>query len=188
MNKVVQTWEIADIGSVEVAVSDRARRVRITVDRSGTVKLILPRNVSLKQGRQFLNSSTHWIRKHLRVVDLEQATPNFDRAQAKRVLLKRLKQLAQTHNFTYNRAFVKNQKTRWGSCSAQNNINLNVNLVRLPEELRDYVIIHELVHTRHKNHGPAFWQELNRIIGNGKAFQRSLRAYHPHLPTPGSNE
>lgn len=184
MNKVVQTWEIADVGPVDVAVSDRARRVRITVDRTGSVKLILPRDVSLKQGREFLASSADWIRKHLRVVDLEQADPHFDRAHAKRVLLDRLEQLARVHNFSYNRAFVKNQKTRWGSCSARNNINLNVNLVRLPDELRDYVILHELVHTRHKNHSQAFWRELNRIVGHGKALQRLLRGYHPHLQTP----
>ena len=104
------------------------------------------------------------------------------------MLLDRLRQLAEAHNFTYNRAFVKNQKTRWGSCSAVNNINLNVNLVRLPEELRDYVILHELVHTRHKNHGKAFWRELDRIVGNGKALQRSLGAYHPHAKAPATTE
>lgn len=188
MNEVVQTWEVPEIGPVDVAISDRARRVRITVSREGRVKLILPKGISLKQGRGFLKSSSDWIRKHLRLVDVQQRHPSFSRSQAKVLLLSRLRQLAQVHGFTYNRAFVKNQKTRWGSCSAMNNINLNVNLVRLPEGLRDYVIIHELVHTRHKNHGKAFWRELDRIVGNGKALQRSLRAYHPHAETPAVAE
>ena len=74
---------------------------------------------------------------------------------------------------------MKNQKTLWGSCSSANNINLNVNLVRLPDELRDYVIWHELVHTRHKNHSKAFWRALNRIVGDGKRLQRQLRQYQP---------
>ena len=188
MNKVVQTWDISDIGPVDVAISDRARRVRITIGRDGRVKLILPKGISLKQGRAFIKSSSDWIRRHLRLVDVQQTHPRFDRGQAKIMLLGRLRQLAEAHNFTYNRAFVKNQKTRWGSCSAVNNINLNVNLVRLPEELRDYVIVHELVHTRHKNHGKAFWRELDRIVGNGKALQRSLRAYHPHAKAPAATE
>lgn len=180
MNKVVQTWEVSDIGSVEVAVSDRARRVRITVDRNGAVRLVLPKGVSMRQGREFIDSSRAWIRKHLRVVDIQKSEPRLDRAQARSLLLNRLRQLARAHNFSYNKAFVKNQKTRWGSCSAMNNINLNVNLVRLPEALRDYVIVHELVHTRHKNHGKMFWRELNQIVGDAKALQRALRAYHPH--------
>jgi len=95
------------------------------------------------------------------------------------VLVERLNELARKHDFTYNRVFVKNQKTLWGSCSSANNINLNANLVRLPGELRDYVIVHELVHTRHKNHGKIFWKALNRIVGDGKRLQRQLRQYQP---------
>jgi len=184
MNKVVDTWDMPEIGCVAVAVSDRARRVRITLNRDGQVKLILPRGISTAQGRQFLESSKDWIRKHQGSLQAEQADPRLDRTRARALLLERLRQLAQAHNFSYNKAFVKNQKTLWGSCSARNNINLNVNLVRLPEALRDYVIIHELVHTRHKNHGRAFWREMDRIVGDGKALQRSLRAYRPHGGTP----
>ena len=87
--------------------------------------------------------------------------------------------LARCHGFTYNKVFVKNQRTLWGSCSAANNINLNVSLLGLPDELRDYVILHELVHTRHKNHGRAFWTALNRLVGDGKGLQKRLRRYQP---------
>lgn len=180
MNTVVQTWEVADIGSVDVAVSDRARYARITIRRDGAVKLILPRRMSLKQGRQFLESGRDWIARHLRQVHTEQTRPSLDRVRACRRLVKRLDELARRHEFTYNRVFVKNQKTLWGSCSSANNINLNVNLVRLPDELRDYVLLHELVHTRHKNHGNAFWRALNHLVGDGKRLQRQLRQYHPH--------
>ena len=118
--------------------------------------------------------------RHLRQVHTEQAGPPLDRGLARRVLVDRLDKLARKHDFTYNRVFVKNQKTLWGSCSSANNINLNVNLVRLPDELRDYVLLHELVHTRHKNHGNAFWSELDHLVGDGKRLQRQLRQYHPH--------
>ena len=177
MNTVVQTWDVADIGPVAVAVSDRARRARITISRDGAIKLVLPRQMPLKQGRKFLESGRDWIVRHLHQVRTEQANPPLDRSWARRLLVERLDELARRHDFKYNRAFVKNQKTLWGSCSAVNNINLNANLVRLPGELRDYVILHELVHTRHKNHGRAFWRALNRIVGNGKQLQRQLRQY-----------
>ena len=81
------------------------------------------------------------------------------------------------HGYQFNRASVKNQRTLWGSCSSRNNINLNINLLRLPEELRDYVILHELVHTRHKNHSREFWRELDRSVGDAKSLQRHLRKF-----------
>jgi predicted metal-dependent hydrolase len=177
LNTVVETWEVADIGPVDVAVSDRARRARITISRDGAIKLILPRRMPLKQGREFLESGRAWMVRHLRRVRTERKNPPLDRNRARSVLVERLDELARKHDFTYNRAFVKNQKTLWGSCSAVNNINLNANLVRLPGELRDYVILHELVHTRHKNHGKGFWRALNRIVGDGKRLQRQLRQY-----------
>ncbi len=179
MNRIVETWEISGVGPVAVAVSDRARYARITIGRDGAVKLILPRRVPLEQGRQFLQKGKLWIQKHLRQARTEQLCPRCDRSDARRSLVARLDHLARKHNFTYREVFVKNQKTLWGSCSTLNNINLNVNLVRLPEELRDYVLLHELVHTRYKNHGRQFWEALNAIVGDARRLQRQLRRYQP---------
>lgn len=179
MNTVVETWEVPDIGPVAVAVSDRARYARITIGREGEVKLILPPGMSLGKGRKYLESGRTWIRRHLGQIRTAKAEPALDRIQARRVLVERLAELAKRHGFTYNEVFVKNQRTLWGSCSSANNINLNVNLLRLPDELRDYVILHELVHTRHRNHSRAFWDALNRLVGDGKALQRQLRRYQP---------
>jgi predicted metal-dependent hydrolase len=85
--------------------------------------------------------------------------------------------LAARHGFTYNRVFVRHQKTRWGSCSHKNNINLNARLVQLPQALMDYTILHELVHTRIKHHGPRFWEALSRYIPDSRALDRQLNAY-----------
>jgi predicted metal-dependent hydrolase len=76
---------------------------------------------------------------------------------------------------------VKNQKTRWGSCSEKNNINLNVNLVLLPDELIDYAILHELVHTRVKNHSKRFWAELDKLVGDAKKNDKKLKNHRLHL-------
>ena len=81
------------------------------------------------------------------------------------------------YNFEINRIAIKNTSTRWGSCSSKNNINLNINLVTLPEQLQDYVLLHELVHTKHKNHGKAFWMELDRLVGNAKELRKEMRKY-----------
>jgi len=183
LNTVVETWEVPGIGPVAVAVSDRARHARITIRRDGAVKLVLPKRASLEQARGLLKKSERWIQRHLRQVRVEPAPSGLDRVQARRLLVERLEHLAKRHGFAYNNVFVKSQRTLWGSCSSQNNINLNVNLAGLPEELRDYVILHELVHTRHKNHSRQFWQALDAIVGDGKALQRRLRSYQPR-PLP----
>ena len=94
--------------------------------------------------------------------------------EAKRKIVIRCEDLAQDFGFTYNRITVRNQKKRWGSCSTHNNINLNIKLVRLPQELMDYVILHELVHTKIKSHGSVFWDELDKYVGESKMLRARL--------------
>ena len=85
--------------------------------------------------------------------------------------------MAKEHGFRYNKATVRNQKTRWGSCSAKNNISLNMQLMNLPKELIDYVILHELVHTKVKNHSKTFWATLDQYNHNAKQKNRALKDY-----------
>lgn len=102
------------------------------------------------------------------------------RVEAAEFLPKRVAILAEKHGFNYEQVRVKNASSRWGSCSFRNNINLNIHLIRLPEELSDYVIIHELVHTVHKNHGPRFWDMLEKTAGNAKEKANQLKSFHLH--------
>jgi len=97
------------------------------------------------------------------------------RIEAKQFLPPRVRDLAQRYGFRYNRLYIKNLKSRWGSCSAANNINLNLHLMRLPDELIDYVILHELTHTNIKNHSRLFWQELERILPDAKVRRQQLK-------------
>ena len=101
------------------------------------------------------------------------------RKEAKDYLPQRTEQLAAEYGFTIRGVTVKNVTSRWGSCSATNHINLNIHLVRLPQSLSDYVILHELTHTVHKNHGKLFWQSLNRITGGkAKRLAADMRQYN----------
>ena len=100
------------------------------------------------------------------------------RVEAKEILPERVKQLAEQFGYKYYKIGIKKVSTRWGSCSAKNNINLNIFLMKLPDELIDYIILHELCHTVHKNHGPKFWAELDRITnGNAKMLSKEVRKY-----------
>jgi len=95
--------------------------------------------------------------------------------EAKNYLVARLRFLAQKHGFSYNKVFLKNQKTRFGSCSYCNNINLNINLMRYNFDIIDYVLIHELVHTKIKNHSNNFWLEVEKYCPNYRELRRQLK-------------
>lgn len=100
------------------------------------------------------------------------------RKEAKELLPIRTSELATKFNLSYEKVSVKNTKSRWGSCSHQNNISLSLHLMRLPKELRDYVILHELAHTVEKNHQPPFWNFLDTLTeGNAKKLDKELKNY-----------
>ncbi len=99
------------------------------------------------------------------------------RREAKEYLPQRLLQLAKTHGLQYNNVTIKNTRTRWGSCSSTNNINLSLHLMRLPDELCDYVLLHELAHTIEKNHGPGFWKLLDKLCGDARGLDKQLKNY-----------
>jgi len=100
------------------------------------------------------------------------------RREAKEVLPGRVKEMAVKYGFTYNKLFFKNAKTRWGSCSSKNNINLNIHLMRLPSHLIDYLILHELCHTVEKNHSERFWALMKKIVGGDvKKIDKELKHF-----------
>jgi len=96
---------------------------------------------------------------------LENVITEIYRFEARKLLPPRLKQLAMKHGFTYSKVTIRNNKRNWGSCSGKNNISLNLQMMKLPNELIDYILLHELVHTEIKNHGADFWKQLDAITG-----------------------
>ena len=98
------------------------------------------------------------------------------RKEAKKILPVRLEELAKKHGFKYGKVAIRNAKTRWGSCSYRNNINLNLHLARLDDDLIDYVILHELCHTIEKNHSARFWALLHKHLPNATELRKRLKA------------
>jgi predicted metal-dependent hydrolase len=180
-----KTIEIAGVGPVLFERSRRARRIIISVDPLTGIRVAVPHRASFKRAEDVARTQTGWIQKQLDRMKVYQgqrltsplASEAIDRAEAKRKLTRRVKHLAHRHGFTYGRVSIRNQRTRWGSCSSRGNISLNMKLSRLPEELMDYVILHELAHTRVKDHSQEFWALMDRLVGNGKAKAAELRKY-----------
>ena len=107
--------------------------------------------------------------------ELKEAHFKAIKIEAKNYLPSRLEFLAKKFNFKYGNVALRNQKTRFGSCSFQNNINLNINLMNYDFDVIDYVLIHELCHTRVKNHSDKFWTEVEKCCPNYKILRKKLK-------------
>lgn len=101
------------------------------------------------------------------------------RAEAEALLPRRLADLAAQHGFTYNQATIKHMRSRWGSCDHQRNIVLNLYLIQLPWEQIDYVLLHELTHTKVLRHGPDFWRAMERVLPDVKHLRKAVRGAQP---------
>ena len=160
----------------------RARRYLIRVTEAGTVRVTVPRWGSKREAAAFAEREHAWIEKQLReraeraLRERQRRTtngtgdgPNDERqasvreqrqllARARKELPPRLLELAARHGLTVTRVSIRNQRWRWGSCSRSGHICLNWRLVTMPEEVRDYVLIHELMHLKRMDHSPKFWK------------------------------
>jgi len=103
------------------------------------------------------------------------------RKEAKHVLPKRLAELASRFGFKFNKVSIRNASSRWGSCSGDNNISLNLHLMRLPEHLIDMVLLHELCHTIEKNHSKSFWNLLAKVCDQLPEKRKEMKAYSTHF-------
>ncbi len=174
---------IDGIGPVLFEKSRRAERVIISVRISKGARVVVPTRTSFKKALEFVHLKKEWIQRHLvKIEQNENLNKVFinrflaiDKVDARKSLTDRLYHLAKEHGFTCNNVSIREQRIRWGSCSHKNNISLNMKLVLLPKELIDYVMLHELVHTRIHNHSMKFWSELDRYTGNGKVMAKRLR-------------
>ncbi len=175
--------DIGGIGPVIFEHSQRAKRLIISIKPVAGVRVAVPRSTSFEKALDFVYMKKQWVQKHLANIkqteNQRQAQAHsfrtIDQAKARKRLLDRLQHLAEKYGFAYNKVSIRNQKTRWGSCSHKNNISLNVKLILLPEEPMDYVMLHELVHTRIPNHSKKFWTELDRYVANSKVMAKQLR-------------
>ena len=184
MNMALKVIKIDGVGEVVLEHSRRARHINLSVKPFKGVRVAVPLRVSFRQAEAVARSKTAWLRKHQdHVAAIEKQALEFnaenpiDATGARHTIVKRLHELAERHGFVYGKISIRNQKTRWGSCSSNNNINLNIRIAQLPTDLMDYIILHELVHTRIRNHSVQFWKELGKLIRHPKKVDRDLNRY-----------
>ena len=160
------------IGEVVFRKSMRSRNISIRVHPAKGVSVTVPSMLPYAAARLFFEARRDWILQTMAKQKEQQrnvhvATPEEIeslRRQAKAVLPARLAELASRYGFTYNRVTIKHNATNWGSCSSKGNINLNLTIMRLPRVLQDYVLLHELCHLRHQDHGHGFHLLLEHVL------------------------
>lgn len=161
-----------EIGDVVFRKSIRSRGISIRVHPVKGVSVTFPFMMSYAAARAFFSLRRDWVigtvaKQRERFKDV--VLPTADEVEALRMKAKselppRLAELAGRYGFAYNRVTIKHNATNWGSCSSKGNINLNLNIVRLPSILQDYILLHELCHLRHQDHGHAFHLLLEHVL------------------------
>ncbi len=160
-----------EIGAVTFRKSARCRRMSIRVHPLKGVTVSVPYMIPYAAAQLFFRAKRGWIiatvaKQKEKYKDIH--VPSSDeiaelRSRAKNELPPRLSELAERYGFIFNRLTIKHNATNWGSCSTKSNINLNLNIVRLPQALRDYILLHELCHLKHHDHGEAFHLLLEHV-------------------------
>jgi predicted metal-dependent hydrolase len=169
----------------------RARRYVLRVDDHGRIRVTVPRWGSKREAREFAERERVWIDRQLKRVEVERerrassgqdaADPSAAarqhelRERAKRELPPRLLELAAQHGLTVTRVSIRNQRWRWGSCNRAGHICLNWRLVTMPDSVRDYVLIHELMHLKRMDHSPRFWKLVAAACPDYQEARRWLR-------------
>lgn len=169
--------------------STRAKHLGLSVQPGARVVATLPERKSIRSMERFMQKHHQWL---LNTIDdfLRAGNPvpavgsraeyHKHKEAARELIHRKLEQFNAHYDFSYNRVSIRNQKTRWGSCSAKGNLNFNYKLLFLPEELVDYVVVHELCHLQELNHSQKFWALVARTIPDVRRRKRELQHIYMH--------
>jgi len=164
----------------------RSNRRTIAVEIKSDCRVIVRAPAKMRDAdvQRFIAEKSDWIEKHLELAQerRQHVSERFTDAELHELadaaledLPKRVEKYAARIGVTVGRVTIRNQKSRWGSCSSKGNLNFNCLLMLCPEEVRDYVVVHELCHRKELNHSPRFWSEVERVMPNYAEHRRWLK-------------
>lgn len=164
--------------------SKRAKRMRLAVYCDGSVVVTSPFGIGQSIIEKFIADKKQWVfdkirffkstdSKAIRTFSRKDYLENKDRAFA--LVNERVRFYNEIYGYSYNKIFIKNQKTRWGSCSRKQNLSLNYKIMFLPQKHMDYIIVHEICHLKEFNHSRKFWALVEKAIPNYLDIKKELR-------------
>ncbi|MCL2869350.1 M48 family metallopeptidase [Candidatus Saccharibacteria bacterium] len=175
--------EDQDLGKITVRRNSSTAQIKFSLSTKGNINMSVPRYLpGFYLQRLIRNSKPELIRMKSKYTPQNRLTAAEVKAadkKARQLLPIRLDSLAKQYGYKYNKVRLSHATTRWGSYSSRGTVSLNVGLIRLPDELIDYVLIHELVHSKHMNHSAAFWQEVASHVPDYKNKRKQIAKYRP---------
>lgn len=158
------------------------KTLALQVKADGTVIVRAPLKMPLKDIEAFLAEKSAWIEKHVNKAEQRSESEPFTHEEIRKLadaaladIPQRVKHFAPIVGVTYGRITIRNQRSRWGSCSSKGNLNFNCLLMLCPEEVRDYVVVHELCHRLEMNHSPKFWAQVERVCPDYRVHRKWLK-------------
>ena len=163
--------------------SRRARYMRLTIKTDASLIVSVPWRMSERVAEVFIKEKSHWILGKLEYMrNRKSSLPLATRKDylrykklAREIAQKKLEYFNQCYNFSIGRISIRNQKTRWGSCSKSGNLNFSYRIIYLPEKLCDYIIVHELCHLGEFNHSKNFWELVQKTVPEYKKIRKEVR-------------
>lgn len=171
----------------------KSKRKSIAIEIKHDLQIVVrtPYFLTQRQIDAFLEERRGWIEKHLEIARKQAAgqkeKPQISEEEQKRlvdlarqVIPERVAYYAPLVGVTYGTIAIRNQKTRWGSCSSKGNLNFNCRLMNMPKEVVDYVVVHELCHRKEMNHSAKFWAEVERVLPEYREVREYLKQYNKY--------
>ncbi len=162
--------------------SRRAKYIRISVNCDGVVSVTQPTGISFERIEEIVRKKINWIARKVEFfksfVVRQRSSPieyRNMRSAALALAHARIKHFNAFYGFTFKRISIRNQKTRWGSCSKRGTLSFNYRIAKLPAEVADYIVVHELCHLSELNHSKDFWKLVEQSIPHYKALRKALR-------------
>lgn len=186
MTEIMQRIITLNNQSIEytLKVSTRSRRMRLAIHRGGILVVTIPSRMGERMMERFISEKADWVLSKMELMKLKapkEVIP-ISKTELKRLKVvtrelvhRRAEYFNEYYRLTYHNVAIRNQKTRWGSCSRQGNLNFNVKLALLPSKLADYIIVHELCHLKEMNHSPRFWKLVAQTFPDHKELRKELR-------------
>lgn len=168
----------------------RSNRKTIAIEIKSDVSVLVRAPFFMKDAeiQKFVKEKERWITEHLKkAAERQLKTENVQKLTMKEVnqladlaldvIPKKVRYYAEKMNVSYGRITIRNQRTRWGSCSGKGNLNFNCLLMLTPDEVIDYVVVHELCHLIEMNHSPAFWKQVELVMPDYKKYRQWLKEH-----------
>lgn len=173
------------IGNQEIEYTLKKRRgvgsVKLSVHPDGFVSVSAPNWYPIYLIQKFVGEKADWILEKIKNKDLlpRQSDQKKEyqnlKESARKIITERVEFFSQLYGFSFGKIAIRNQRTCWGSCSRKKNLNFNYKIIKLSEELRDFIIVHEICHLKEMNHSSNFWMLVEKSFPNQKTLRKELR-------------